>query len=120
MTKDTISTLYSFIARIISLLEEELDVLGQDTPKNKIMLKKHITDALNKLVTLIIQLNKLGKDEKYQKNHIMKKEDEAIIAEFLGRAADKRHYEEVHRMKQSREFDHHAASSARGDKSFYI
>ena len=83
MTKDTISTLYSFITRIVSLLEEELDVLGEEKSKSKIMVKKNITDVLNKLVNLIIQLNRLSKEEKFKENSIMKEEDEAIITEFL-------------------------------------
>lgn len=33
MTKDTITTLYSFIARIVSLLEDELDELGSKNPR---------------------------------------------------------------------------------------
>ncbi len=83
MTKDTISTLYSFITRIVSLLEEELDVLGREKSKSKIMVKKNITDVLNKLVNLIIQLNRLSKEEKFKENSIMKEEDEPIITEFL-------------------------------------
>ena len=74
MTKDTISTLYSFITRIVSLLEEELDVLGREKSKSKIMVKKNITDVLNKLVNLIIQLNRLSKEEKFKENSIMKEE----------------------------------------------
>jgi hypothetical protein len=83
MTKDTISIMYSFIARIISLLEEELDVLGREKSESKIMVKKHITDVLNKLVNLIIQLNKLSTEERLKENFIMAEEDETIITEFL-------------------------------------
>lgn len=87
MTKDTISTLYSFITRIVALLEEELDALGEEKSKSKIMVKKNITDVLNKLVNLIIQLNRLSKEEQFKENSIMKEEDEAIIAEFLSKMA---------------------------------
>ena len=89
MTKDTISTMYSFIARIISLLEEELDLLGTEKSKSKIMIKKHITDLLNKLVNLIIQLNKLRAEEKLKENLIMAEEDATIIAEFLKKSLRK-------------------------------
>jgi hypothetical protein len=65
------------------LLEEELDVLGEEKSKSKIMVKKNITDVLNKLVNLIIQLNRLSKEEQFKGSSIMKDEDEAIIAEFL-------------------------------------
>ena len=89
MTKETISTMYSFIARIISLLEEELDLLGTEKSKSKIMIKKHITDLLNKLVNLIIQLNKLRAEEKLKENLIMAEEDATIIAEFLKKSLRK-------------------------------
>jgi hypothetical protein len=89
MNKETISTIYSFIARIVSLLEEELDLLGTEKSKSKIMIKKHITDLLNKLVNLIVQLNKLHAEEKLKENLIMAEEDAAIIAEFLKRSLRK-------------------------------
>lgn len=89
MTKDTISTMYSFIARIIALLEDELDALGKEKSKSKIMIKKHITELLNKLVNLIIQLNKLSAEEKLKENLIMAEEDATIIAEFLRRSLRK-------------------------------
>jgi hypothetical protein len=83
MTKDTITTLYSFIARIVSLLEDELDDLGLKKSKGRVVTKKNITEILGKLVNLIIQLNKLSKDECLNENIIMAKDDEAIIANFL-------------------------------------
>ncbi len=83
MTKNTITILYSFIARIISLLEEELDELGSKKSSGEIIIKKNITETLNKLVTLIIQLNKLSKDEYLNESKIMKEEDQLIISEFL-------------------------------------
>jgi hypothetical protein len=77
MTKDTITTLYSFIARIVSLLEDELDELGSKKSKGEIIIKKNIMETSNKLVNLIIQLNKLSKDEDLNENTIVKEEDEA-------------------------------------------
>lgn len=74
---------YSFIARIVSLLEDELDELGSKKSKGEIIIKKNITETLNKLVNLIIQLNKLSKNEDVNENTIVKEEDEAIISEFL-------------------------------------
>ncbi|WP_375319398.1 hypothetical protein [Candidatus Tisiphia endosymbiont of Oplodontha viridula] len=85
MTNDTISTLHSFIAKIVLLLEVELDELESKKSKGEIIVKKNITETLNKLVNLIIQLNKLSKDEYLNENTIMKEEDKEIIAEFLSK-----------------------------------
>ncbi|HJD57211.1 MAG: hypothetical protein LF885_07090 [Rickettsia endosymbiont of Culicoides impunctatus] len=85
MTNDTITTLYGFIAKIVSLLEDEIDELESKKSKGEIVVKKNITETLNKLVNLIIQLNKLSKDEYLNENTIMKEEDKEIIAEFLSK-----------------------------------
>ncbi|WP_342267804.1 hypothetical protein [Candidatus Tisiphia endosymbiont of Empis tessellata] len=85
MTKDTITILHSFVAKIVSLLENELDELESRKSKGEIIIKKNITETLNKLVNLIIQLNKLSKDEYLNENTIMKEEDKEIIAEFLSK-----------------------------------
>lgn len=85
MTNDTITILHSFVAKIISLLENELDELESRKSKGEIIIKKNITETLNKLVNLIIQLNKLSKDEYLNENTIMKEEDKEIIAEFLSK-----------------------------------
>jgi hypothetical protein len=84
MSKE-ITTLYSFIAKIISLLEEELDELGSKKSTGEIIIKKNITEALTKLVSLIIQLNKLSKEQYLNENAIMPEDDQAIITEFLRR-----------------------------------
>ena len=49
------------------------------------MLKRTITDTLNKLVHLIIQLNKLSKDETMNNNVDMTQEDKDIIERFIHR-----------------------------------
>ncbi|WP_341748937.1 hypothetical protein [Candidatus Tisiphia endosymbiont of Sialis lutaria] len=85
MTNDTITTLYGFIAKIVSLLEDEINELESKKSKGEIVVKKNITETLNKLVNLIIQLNKLSKDEYLNENTIMKEEDKEIIAEFLSK-----------------------------------
>ncbi|MCC8483941.1 MAG: hypothetical protein LN561_05300 [Rickettsia endosymbiont of Labidopullus appendiculatus] len=85
MTNDTITTLYGFIAKIVSLLEDEIDELESKKSKGEIVVKKNITETLNKLVNLIIQLNKLSKDEYLNENTIMKEENKEIIAEFLSK-----------------------------------
>ncbi|WP_425361647.1 hypothetical protein [Candidatus Tisiphia endosymbiont of Mystacides longicornis] len=52
MTNDTITTLYGFIAKIVSLLEDEIDELESKKSKGEIVVKKNITETLNKLVNL--------------------------------------------------------------------
>lgn len=83
MTNATITRLYSFIVRIISLLEVELDGLGEKKCKDELTVKKNITETLNKLVNLIIQLNKLNKDGGWQEDTVMQEDDELIIAQYL-------------------------------------
>ena len=45
-------------------------------------IKKNITDTLNKLVVLIVQLNKLSKEE-MDEAYTINKEDQAIIKRFV-------------------------------------
>ncbi|WP_425362687.1 hypothetical protein [Candidatus Tisiphia endosymbiont of Hybos culiciformis] len=58
MTNDTIATLYSFITKIVSLLEVELDELGSKKSKGEVIIKKNITETLNKLVNLMYTCSK--------------------------------------------------------------
>lgn len=86
MTNQTISKLYSFITKIISLLEEELEELGVIKYKNTVLVKKNITETLNKVVHLIIQLNKLDKDGYLNNDDTnIERDDELIIAEYLNK-----------------------------------
>lgn len=80
--KDTVNKLYGFIARLVSLLEDELDEIGSIKSKKALNVKKNITDTLGKLVALIIQLNKLKQEEIYGEGTISK-EDENIIKRFI-------------------------------------
>ena len=77
--------LYGFIAKLVILLEEELDDLRSSKSKSALNIKKNITDTLNKLVTLIIQLNKLSQDEMMRSNQAMPLEDQEIIERFLSK-----------------------------------
>ena len=83
--KSTIDKLYEFIAKLVILLEEELDDLRLSKLKSAVNVKKNITDTLNKLVTLIMQLNKLRKDEALSSDNKMSHEDKEIIERFLER-----------------------------------
>lgn len=83
--KSTVDKLYSFIAKLVLLLEEELDELRSSKSKSAVNVKKNITDTLNKLVNLIIQLNKLSKDEVMNQNNVSTIEDQEIIQRFMDR-----------------------------------
>ncbi|MDP4709154.1 MAG: hypothetical protein NWS20_04045 [Rickettsiaceae bacterium] len=83
--KITVNKLYGFIAKLVILLEEELDELKTSKSKSAVNVKKNITDTLNKLVTLIIQLNKLSKDEVMYADKTMPQEDKEIIERFLSK-----------------------------------
>jgi hypothetical protein len=88
MLKDTISKLYSFIIKLVILLEEELDKLNSNKFKPDILVKKNITDTLHKLTHLIIVLNKLNKEEIYNEKPALPQEDTAIIDSFLRKYND--------------------------------
>ena len=83
--KITVNKLYGFIAKLVILLEEELDELKTSKSKSAVNVKKNITNTFNKLVTLIIQLNKLSKDEIQQAEKTMPLEDKEIIERFLSK-----------------------------------
>ena len=83
--KSTIDKLYGFIAKLVVMLEDELDELKSSKSKSATNVKKNITDTLNKLVTLIIQLNKLSKDEAINPSNKILVEDQEIIQRFINR-----------------------------------
>ena len=80
--KITVNKLYGFIAKLVSLLEDELDEIESHKSKNALNIKKNITDTPNKLVVLIVQLNKLSKEE-IDGDCIINKEDQDIIKRFV-------------------------------------
>jgi hypothetical protein len=80
--KITVNKLYGFIVKLVSLLEDELNEIELHKSKNALNIKKNITDTLNKLVVLIIQLNKLSKDE-IEEAYTINKEDQDIIKRFV-------------------------------------
>ena len=80
--KITVNKLYGFIVKLVSLLEDELNEIELHKSKNALNIKKNITDTLNKLVVLIIQLNKLSKDE-IEEAYTINKEDQDIIKRFI-------------------------------------
>ncbi|KAF8818500.1 hypothetical protein [Rickettsia endosymbiont of Cardiosporidium cionae] len=78
-----INRLYNFIVRLISLLEEELDINSKTTQSK--MTKKNITDCLQKLVSLTTQLNKLSLEQKIDSEKILDDNDQQIINNFLAK-----------------------------------
>lgn len=86
--KITVNKLYGFIVKLVVLLEDELDELRLSKSKSAVNVKKNITDTLNKLVTVITQLNKLSKDESMQAKKVMPFEDKEIIERFLSKYRD--------------------------------
>ncbi len=81
--EETLPKLYSFIAKLILALEEELGLIESVKSKNQVGVKKELTETLNKLVELIIRLDKLEKDRNYGKNIVSSSEDIEIINYFL-------------------------------------
>ena len=81
--KDTINKLYGFIARLVVSLEHELDEISASKSKSALKVKKSITESLNKLVSLIIQLNKLSSAELELEDESVPEEDKEIINQFL-------------------------------------
>ena len=50
----TVNKLYGFIAKLVILLEEELDDLRSSKSKSALNIKKNITDTLNRHLSEII------------------------------------------------------------------
>lgn len=83
--KETLDKLYGFIARLVLMLDEELEEVR--SKKNKIALnqQKNITDILDKLVKIIIQLNKINPEDFVQEKYEIASEDLNIILRFMGK-----------------------------------
>ena len=45
--KNTVNKLYGFIAKLVSLLEDELNEISSHKSKNALNIKKNITETLN-------------------------------------------------------------------------
>ncbi len=86
MTKDisdTLNNLYDLIARLIILLEDELVRITLHKNENNIIDTKNVTETLNKLVNLIVQLNKLSNSRTSLENSKIDEKDKMIIDNFL-------------------------------------
>lgn len=82
--KQTLEKLSIFITRLVSMLEEELDEIKNMKPSLASNRQKHVTDTLNKLVRLIVQLNK-AQDNIPKEEKDLSAEDGKIISRFLKR-----------------------------------
>lgn len=86
MTKDitgTLNNLYNFITKLIILLEDELVRITLNKNENNIADTKNIAETLNKLVNLIIQLNKLPSSQITFEPTKIDEKDKIIIENFL-------------------------------------
>lgn len=83
--KNTLDKLHGFIGNMVSLLEDEVDELKASKSKTKSGDKKNITDTINKLVSVITQLNKLSKEDDINSYKAMPEEDKEIIDRFLNK-----------------------------------
>lgn len=81
--KDNVTKLYGFIAKLMTLLENDIVFLEDPSNKNTVSVKKNIADILGKLVTLLVQLNKISKEEDVENDNIIAVNDENIINLFL-------------------------------------
>lgn len=81
----TINKLYALITRLVVMMEDELNEISHSKSKNSINVKKNLTDSLSKLVSLIIQLNKVSMEHFASSDVIMPEEDQKIIDQFLAK-----------------------------------
>ena len=83
MSQDHINKLYTLLAKILRLLESDIDGLQVTSAKDDILLKKTITDSLSKLALLLAQLNKLSKEENASQAEAISEVDRKIIEQFI-------------------------------------
>ncbi|MES2214893.1 MAG: hypothetical protein V4485_02595 [Pseudomonadota bacterium] len=83
MLNNHVTKLYELLAKVMLLLEEEIDIVESNQTKNAVAVKKSLADTLNKLVALLVQLNKLSKDEGLDKAEAMHCTDQEIIQKFI-------------------------------------
>lgn len=84
--QDTVNKLYSFTTKMVTSLEHELDQTEMFDSQDAIKMKRVITDNLNKLATLIKQLNKLQNDYLENEERLspnVQEEDMQILNEFV-------------------------------------
>lgn len=87
--KNIINKLYEFIAKLVLMLENELDIVATGKSENAIKAKKNITEILNRLVNVITQLNRLDKDLSFNDDDsFLTSQDKEIIERFIAQYKD--------------------------------
>lgn len=90
MRKENLDQLYRFTARLMTLLEGEVEFLEESGSKDSMAIKKTVSDALNKLVTTFVHLNKMSKAQHHSDSENLSIEDQDIINSFLQRHSNER------------------------------
>ncbi len=85
MIKENLDQLYSFTAKLMTLLEDEVNSLEECGSKDAMQVKKIASDTLNKLVTTFVHLNKMSKAQSDRTSVSLASEDQDIINRFLQR-----------------------------------
>lgn len=79
--QDTLTQLYKFITKMMLLLESDLENIAADDQELK--LKKNITSIFSRLVNILLQLNKLSKEEQLNLADVLADRDLEIIERFI-------------------------------------
>lgn len=83
--KNTVSKLYSFISKMMILVEQDLEDPNIMNGDEACLAKKNMTNIFEKLISLVMQLNRLSKDEQLYLNDTLPEEDMQIIERFMAR-----------------------------------
>lgn len=81
--KTTVAKLYNFISKMMISLEKDInnpDLMEIDESHK---IKKNIANMLEKLVSLVLQLNRLSKEEGLDANYSLPENDAKIIERFI-------------------------------------
>lgn len=78
--KNTLPKLYDLISKLIIALEDEFALLHTKKIKNASATRKNIADNLHRLVSLIVQLNKISN---LTTSNVVSQSDQEIIEHFL-------------------------------------
>ena len=81
--KNTVSKLYSFISKMMILVEQDLDDPNVMDGDDACVTKKNMTNIFEKLVSLVMQLNRVSKDEQMHLSDALPEEDMQIIERFM-------------------------------------
>lgn len=81
--KNTVSKLYSFISKMMILVEQDLDDPNIMDGDDACLAKKNMTNIFEKLVSLVMHLNRLSKDEQMHLTDALPEEDMKIIERFM-------------------------------------